>query len=296
MDGTMHFTHFIYPTKSISLFIVSALIAIGVWHSNADANAPIVHNVPGATHANSVCAACHGVNGISVAEHVPHLAGQRNSYLKLQLNAFKQGTRKNALMQAIAQQLSKDDITQLATHFSTLPNILPVANTKSPYLANITKTNVQLPEDFSKDNSRYFQYHKMNESESNQVKHYFANQVAVTAARAGKPLPDGAAIYIESYQAELDADKKPVVGKDGFFVPAKLRSYTTMARESGWGESFPALLRNEEWHYALYTNERKLRTNVNQAECLACHKPESESSYLFTYKELVNAAQRKLGN
>ena len=50
----------------------------------------------------TVCAACHGANGVSVSDAIPNLAAQRAGYLEAQLKALKDGTRKNAIMNAIA--------------------------------------------------------------------------------------------------------------------------------------------------------------------------------------------------
>ena len=53
----------------------------------------------------------------------------------------------------------------------------------------------------------------------------------------------------------------------------KLLLYTAMAREEGWGKDIPEKLRNENWNYAIFTADKQHRPGVNQAECLACHKP-----------------------
>jgi hypothetical protein len=47
------------------------------------------------------------------------------------------------------------------------------------------------------------------------------------------------------------------------------------------------MLRNGNWHYAVFTLDKKVRPGVNQAECLACHKPLDAASYVFTLKELA---------
>jgi len=80
-----------------------------------------------------------------------------------------------------------------------------------------------------------------------------------------------------------------VTGSDGLFVPDKLILYTAMARGAGWGKDFPEMLRNEDWNYAVFTTDKQLRTGVNQAECLACHKPLDKVSYTFTLKQLAEA-------
>ena len=78
--------------------------------------APFAHAQPnieaGKAKVASVCAACHGMNGVSVSDTIPNLAAQRAAYLEAQLKAFKDGLRRpagavspTATMAAIAAQL-----------------------------------------------------------------------------------------------------------------------------------------------------------------------------------------------
>src|SRR5437588_12842294 len=76
----------------------------------------------------SVCAACHGANGVSVSDTIPNLAAQRAGYIEAQLKAFKEGTRRpagpaspTAIMAAIATQLSTDDMANVAAFFAAQP-------------------------------------------------------------------------------------------------------------------------------------------------------------------------------
>ena len=109
------------------------------------------------------------------------------------------------------------------------------------------------------------------------------------AAKAGRPLPDGSYLIAEVYAAKLDAAGKPVSSSDGLYVPDKPLFYTAMGTGAGWGNDIPAPLRNGNWNYAVFTLDMKPRPSVNQAECLACHKPLDSVSYLFTLKELAAA-------
>lgn len=69
--------------------------------------------------ATEVCAACHGVNGQSPIAANPHLAGQHTEYLYKQLTDFKNNKeRKNAVMMAIVQPLSADDMKSVAAHYA----------------------------------------------------------------------------------------------------------------------------------------------------------------------------------
>lgn len=241
----------------------------------------------GKARAAAVCAACHGASGVSVTDAIPNLAGQKRAYLESQLKAWKDGSRKNPIMNAIAAQLSAGDIANLSAYFATQPGA-PTTAARSEFLPNLAKTNVTFPEGYEKS---FTKYHTLNFPATQQVRYYFANKVALDAARDGKPVPNGAMLLVEAYAAKLDQDKKPVMGPDGFYVPEKILLYTAMARDAGWGKDFPDMLRNEEWNYAIFTAARQHRPGVNQAECLACHKPLDKVSYLFTLKELSGVAK-----
>jgi cytochrome c553 len=64
------------------------------------------------------CVACQGVTGNSIAPNFPKIAGQGKAYIFKQLQDFKSGTRKDAIMVGIVANLSKDDMVNWATHFS----------------------------------------------------------------------------------------------------------------------------------------------------------------------------------
>ena len=66
------------------------------------------------------CAACHGVDGNSVAPEWPSLAGQHASYIVRQLEAYQSGERQDVLMSAFANTLSAEDMRDLAAYFATL--------------------------------------------------------------------------------------------------------------------------------------------------------------------------------
>lgn len=242
----------------------------------------------GKSKVQTVCAACHGAAGVSVSDTIPNLAAQRAAYLETQLKALKDGTRKNAVMNAIASQLSADDIANVAAYFASQPGA--VAAKKSDFLPNLAKTNVSFPEGYA---STYTKYHTINFPATKQVRYYFANEAALKAAKTGTTIPNGAVLFVEVHSAKLDADKKPVVGNDGFFVADQLLFYTAMAREAGWGRDIPEMLRNDDWNYAVFTTAKQHRPVVNQAECLACHKPLDKVSYLFTLDQLAAVAKTK---
>jgi cytochrome c553 len=67
----------------------------------------------------ALCAACHGTNGNSTDPQYPVLAGQTMRYMYLQLKDYKEGRRKNPLMEPMVANLTREDMLALATYFST---------------------------------------------------------------------------------------------------------------------------------------------------------------------------------
>ena len=62
----------------------------------------------------AVCAACHGADGNSSVPAQPKLAAQHPEYLVKQLQEFKEGKRKNPIMQGFAAQLSDADMRNIS--------------------------------------------------------------------------------------------------------------------------------------------------------------------------------------
>jgi cytochrome c553 len=73
------------------------------------------------------CFACHGVDGVATADGlaadktVPNLAAQPDLYLQFQLVFYRKGVRKNDVMNAMAEQLSDDDLRNVSAYFASLP-------------------------------------------------------------------------------------------------------------------------------------------------------------------------------
>ena len=73
-----------------------------------------------------VCQACHGLDGNSTVPDYPKLGGQRPDYLAKALRDYKSGARKNAVMGAMAQPLTTQDIDNLAAYYAAQPAVLAV--------------------------------------------------------------------------------------------------------------------------------------------------------------------------
>ncbi|MGZ4954711.1 MAG: c-type cytochrome [Methylobacter sp.] len=103
---------------SISLALASAT---SILHAEGNINA--------GKQKSASCTGCHGDDGNSMVATFPKLAQQHSSYLVKQLQAFKDGTRNNPMMSAIAMALSDEDMTDVSAYYATQKiseNTLPV--------------------------------------------------------------------------------------------------------------------------------------------------------------------------
>ena len=106
--------------KSLVVSTLMALLSVAASTTFAsDAKAPAFKPDPakGAQLA-ATCLACHTADGSRGAPANPILQGQHPEYLVKQLNEFKSGKRKNAIMMGMVATLSEDDMKQLAAFYS----------------------------------------------------------------------------------------------------------------------------------------------------------------------------------
>lgn len=69
-----------------------------------------------------MCAACHGAagEGMEGNDMWPKLAGQKEGYLKKQIQAFRDGSREDPVMSPMAKPLTDEDVENLAAYYSSL--------------------------------------------------------------------------------------------------------------------------------------------------------------------------------
>jgi cytochrome c553 len=65
-----------------------------------------------------LCVACHGEDGRGRTPETPHIGGQQDGYLRAALAAYRDGTRADAAMNAIAGSLSAADIDAFARWYA----------------------------------------------------------------------------------------------------------------------------------------------------------------------------------
>ncbi|MDF1584462.1 MAG: c-type cytochrome [Methyloprofundus sp.] len=71
------------------------------------------------------CMACHNDDTNAGATN-PRLAGQHQNYLEKAMQGYQSGARKNALMQSMVQDLSEDEVKDIAAYFTSLKGLTAV--------------------------------------------------------------------------------------------------------------------------------------------------------------------------
>lgn len=77
--------------------------------------------------ADDMCARCHGSTGISAAKGVPHVAGQRPSYLYTKVKGYQSGTRDDHAMESAVKFLNDDALVKVAAYYASLEPPQPLA-------------------------------------------------------------------------------------------------------------------------------------------------------------------------
>jgi cytochrome c553 len=82
------------------------------------------------------CQGCHSIEDWKTAfpevYHVPKLGGQKKDYIVSALKEYKSGDRDFATMHAMAEQLSDDEMQQIADYFSKQGGQAPAQASSTP--------------------------------------------------------------------------------------------------------------------------------------------------------------------
>ncbi|HEY9224584.1 MAG TPA: c-type cytochrome [Variovorax sp.] len=103
--------------KLFAHFLLAALMgaAVGAASAQAPATPAKPDLVKGeAAYTAKACASCHNADGNSAIAANPKLAQQHPEYILKQLQEFKSGKRKNAVMQGMAATLSAEEMRDVA--------------------------------------------------------------------------------------------------------------------------------------------------------------------------------------
>lgn len=99
-------------------FIKIILLPLGLWvlpAQTAHADAVIPESL---NKLISQCGACHGMDGNSVINTFPSIAGISENYFTYVIQEYTNGNRKSDVMKNLAAELSVEDIDQLAKYYA----------------------------------------------------------------------------------------------------------------------------------------------------------------------------------
>ncbi|MNJ07538.1 Cytochrome c4 [compost metagenome] len=129
--------------------LMSSLLLFSVTTAHA-ADGQKIFSQGGQNPAAMACLGCHGPDGKGMAAAgFPRLAGLPAAYLSKQLHDFRDGTRKNPIMEPLAKALSDEEIQAVTTTLAAMPSD-PVADTRRQQMAGDATQKLALYGDWSR--------------------------------------------------------------------------------------------------------------------------------------------------
>ncbi len=106
--------------KRFSTLLASVVLSLSSLAHGSETKAAAKPDLAaGEAKATTVCAACHSADGSRGMPIYPILQGQHPEYLVKQLTEFKEGKRKNAIMNGMAAALSPEDMRNVAAFYAS---------------------------------------------------------------------------------------------------------------------------------------------------------------------------------
>lgn len=153
---------------------------------------------------------------------------------------------------------------------------------QAPALVAPGPNKVAFPADWDKG----MLYATVDRSDTKQYREFYASPEVVAAARAGKPIPDGAVITLAAYAAQADAAGVPLKDANGRFMKGNLLAVNVQQKKRGWGEDIPAAIRNGDWVYQSFSPAGVPNDKANLTACYQCHLPFAKDEYLTNLAKL----------
>jgi plastocyanin len=153
---------------------------------------------------------------------------------------------------------------------------------QAPALVAPGPNKVAFPADWAKGTL----YATVDRPDTKQYREFYTTPDVVEAARAGKPIPDGAVITLAAYAAQADAAGVPLKDANGRFMKGSLLAVNVQQKKKGWGEDIPAAIRNGDWVYQSFTPAGVANDKANLTACYQCHLPFAKDEYLTNLAKL----------
>ena len=199
-------------------------LLILAWPSAHAADGQKIFNQGGQNPAAMACLGCHGPDGKGIAAAgFPRLAGLPAGYLSKQLQDFRSGSRKQAVMEPLAKALDDAEIEAISAYLAKLPAD-PAPDTRRQQIATNPVARLALYGDWSRKIPGCVQCHGPGGSGVGEHFPPLAGQPAgylvaqLNAWRDGSRSNDPNQLMVDVAKAMTDAEVKAVA--DYFAQPA----------------------------------------------------------------------------
>lgn len=119
-----------------------------------------------------------------------------------------------------------------------------------------------------------------------QLREMYVNQIALDAAKAGKPLPSGTILVRNIYEVVRDHDGTPAKNAEGRLTKSKLLSVNVMEKRTGWGGRHSA----GEWDFQSFAADGTRNAKPSASDCFACHQKAQAQDFVFGLDRIRAAA------
>ncbi|MCU0968466.1 MAG: cytochrome c4 [Rubrivivax sp.] len=117
-------------SPAAAVVVATLLAAFAVAPATADDKPAFVPDPKKGQALSTACIACHTADGSRGLPVNPILAGQHPEYIVKQLREFKEGKRRNAIMQGMVAALSDEDMRHIAAFYGSLKPVPGAARNK----------------------------------------------------------------------------------------------------------------------------------------------------------------------
>jgi len=115
----------------------------------------------------------------------------------------------------------------------------------------------------------------------------YVDRESLAAAKAGAALPNGAILVMEDHKVRVVGDA-PVLDAASRYIPTdEVTNVFVMQKGAGWGDAYPADVRNGDWEYAWFKADGARRTDKTMENCFACHKKQAGADYTFSFQPFL---------
>ncbi|WP_160120621.1 cytochrome P460 family protein [Rhodovarius lipocyclicus] len=155
--------------------------------------------------------------------------------------------------------------------------------------------NISMPADWAQ---RFLNYSSIDNVERRIIRRFYVNPEALFAATPGAPLPNGTMIVMADHRARTGPDGALLRDIRGRLIPEPAPFLLSVQeKREGWGEGYPADIRNGNWEYARFnpdlTRQAGMDTAASMRACFTCHLgARAQQDFAFDFWDYTQSRPR----